>query len=334
VDEFHRRVLRTLTVNGVAPAARILEVLEEGLVLQWSFYAAMLFDLDIPLPERLEIKAAWQAIDPSRHRANRQPQSLDPLRGRHGGASSRLGMANGIGVLGGRNTTSGIYRHGERELAISASPTAQALRPMRESELVARNPQEFTELLHTVQQRSGLNAGEIAKKAGIPRSQAYAMIRRGTLPTKVDQVKGFLDACGLPERQARHVLSLWNELHEREHRRDAHTRAAHWTVQGEDPTSLWSPSAPVRPNDLAVKIANEQRDLLADLPDKLRVHALAKLLDVSSRDVMTAMADLGEIARSAQSSLSRDVALKVLLMLTSSALLHGDDDEPYAARRA
>ncbi|MEV6711473.1 hypothetical protein AB0M48_05435 [Lentzea sp. NPDC051208] len=49
---------------------------------------------------------------------------------------------------------------------------------------------------------------------------------------------------------------------------------------------------------------------------------------------MAALADLGEIARSAQSSLSRDVALKVLLMLTSSALLHHDDDEPYAARRA
>ena len=53
------------------------------------------------------------------------------------------------------------------------------------------------------------------------------------------------------------------------------------------------------------------RPQLADLPDKLRVHALAKLLDVSSKDVMTALADLGEVARSAQSSVSRDVALKV-----------------------
>ncbi|SDG17733.1 ribonuclease E [Lentzea fradiae] len=53
------------------------------------------------------------------------------------------------------------------------------------------------------------------------------------------------------------------------------------------------------------------RPELADLPEKLRVHALAKLLDVSSKDVMTALADLGEVARSAQSSVSRDVALKV-----------------------
>ncbi|SER97045.1 ribonuclease E [Lentzea xinjiangensis] len=62
------------------------------------------------------------------------------------------------------------------------------------------------------------------------------------------------------------------------------------------------------------------RPELADLPEKLRVHALAKLLDVSSRDVMTALADLGEVARSAQSSVSRDVALKV-----AETLLDWDD---------
>jgi ribonuclease E len=62
------------------------------------------------------------------------------------------------------------------------------------------------------------------------------------------------------------------------------------------------------------------RPQLADLPDKLRVHALAKLLDVSSKDVMTALADLGEVARSAQSSVSRDVALKV-----AETLLDWDD---------
>jgi ribonuclease E len=62
------------------------------------------------------------------------------------------------------------------------------------------------------------------------------------------------------------------------------------------------------------------RPELADLPDKLRVHALAKLLDVSSKDVMTALADLGEVARSAQSSVSRDVALKV-----AETLLDWDD---------
>ncbi|HVV18188.1 MAG TPA: translation initiation factor IF-2 N-terminal domain-containing protein [Pseudonocardiaceae bacterium] len=54
---------------------------------------------------------------------------------------------------------------------------------------------------------------------------------------------------------------------------------------------------------------------LTDLPAKVRVHALAKLLDRSSRDVLDALSSLGESARSAQSSLDRDVAIKVAEVL-------------------
>ena len=50
---------------------------------------------------------------------------------------------------------------------------------------------------------------------------------------------------------------------------------------------------------------------LADLPDKIRVHALAKLLERSSREVLDALTELGEDGRSAQSSINRDVAIKV-----------------------
>ncbi|WP_436495220.1 translation initiation factor IF-2 N-terminal domain-containing protein [Actinokineospora sp. HUAS TT18] len=50
---------------------------------------------------------------------------------------------------------------------------------------------------------------------------------------------------------------------------------------------------------------------LADLPAKVRVHALAKLLDLSSKDIISALSDLGEEVRGAQSSVSRDVAIKV-----------------------
>ncbi|MFD2396427.1 Rne/Rng family ribonuclease [Prauserella oleivorans] len=50
---------------------------------------------------------------------------------------------------------------------------------------------------------------------------------------------------------------------------------------------------------------------LADLPNRVRVHALAKLLGSSSREVLATLADLGETARSAQSSVPKDVALKV-----------------------
>ncbi|SDP53871.1 translation initiation factor IF-2 N-terminal domain-containing protein [Lentzea jiangxiensis] len=74
------------------------------------------------------------------------------------------------------------------------------------------------------------------------------------------------------------------------------------------------------------------RPELADLPDKLRVHALAKLLAVSSKDVMTALADLGEVARSAQSSVSRDVALKVAETLVDwDDVVTGEVTEDYEA---
>lgn len=74
------------------------------------------------------------------------------------------------------------------------------------------------------------------------------------------------------------------------------------------------------------------RPALADLPEKLRVHALAKLLDVSSKDVMTALADLGEVARSAQSSVSRDVALKVAETLVDwDDVVTGEVTEDYEA---
>jgi len=50
---------------------------------------------------------------------------------------------------------------------------------------------------------------------------------------------------------------------------------------------------------------------LADLPPRIRVHALAKLLESHSRDVLAKLAELGESVRSAQSSVTREVALKV-----------------------
>ncbi|WP_158840858.1 translation initiation factor IF-2 N-terminal domain-containing protein [Saccharothrix deserti] len=77
---------------------------------------------------------------------------------------------------------------------------------------------------------------------------------------------------------------------------------------------------------------------LADLPAKLRVHALAKLLGASSKDVVAALADLGETVKGAQSSVSRDLALKV-----AESLLGWDDivtgevdehtEEPVAVAR-
>ncbi|GAB3875568.1 hypothetical protein GCM10029964_020080 [Kibdelosporangium lantanae] len=68
---------------------------------------------------------------------------------------------------------------------------------------------------------------------------------------------------------------------------------------------------------------NTERDLI-DLPPKIRVHALAKLLGASSREVLNALADLNEEVRSAQSSVSREVAQRVVDALAPQE----QDDEP------
>ncbi|EMD26197.1 translation initiation factor IF-2 N-terminal domain-containing protein [Amycolatopsis azurea] len=65
---------------------------------------------------------------------------------------------------------------------------------------------------------------------------------------------------------------------------------------------------------------------LAELPPRIRVHALAKLLGSNSRELMAKLGELGETVRSAQSSVTRDVALKLAEALTS-----GDEPEAEAA---
>ncbi|HEX7659697.1 MAG TPA: translation initiation factor IF-2 N-terminal domain-containing protein [Pseudonocardiaceae bacterium] len=64
---------------------------------------------------------------------------------------------------------------------------------------------------------------------------------------------------------------------------------------------------------------------LNELPARVRVHALAKLLERSSREVLDALAELGQPARSAQSSLDRELATKIAAMLTGGAA-GGDAD--------
>jgi ribonuclease E len=66
-----------------------------------------------------------------------------------------------------------------------------------------------------------------------------------------------------------------------------------------------------------------------ELPAKLRVHALAKLLGASSREIITTLESLGESVRSAQSNISRDIALQVVRTLRPEQLEDGaeGDDE-------
>ncbi|SHL39017.1 ribonuclease E [Pseudonocardia thermophila] len=62
------------------------------------------------------------------------------------------------------------------------------------------------------------------------------------------------------------------------------------------------------------------------LPDKMRVHALAKLIGRTSREVLTALADLGIEAKSPQSGIDRKTAEQVIGALLPAA----EDAEPAA----
>ncbi|KFZ79027.1 ribonuclease E [Amycolatopsis sp. MJM2582] len=61
---------------------------------------------------------------------------------------------------------------------------------------------------------------------------------------------------------------------------------------------------------------------LGELPPRIRVHALAKLLGSNSRELMAKLGELGETVRSAQSSVTREVAFKL-----AEALAGGDEPE-------
>ncbi len=67
--------------------------------------------------------------------------------------------------------------------------------------------------------------------------------------------------------------------------------------------------------DASTATTADGADLAFSLPNKLRVHALAKLLSVSSKEIMAALAELGIAVRSAQSSIDRETALRALQVL-------------------
>ena len=83
-------------------------------------------------------------------------------------------------------------------------------------DLVAKTNNEFACLLRQLQIRSGAPVRTIAARAGIPRSQAYALINtnRTVLPTQLDQVVAFVRACGLSLEQTERVKTLWTALQE------------------------------------------------------------------------------------------------------------------------
>ncbi|MFJ6674995.1 helix-turn-helix domain-containing protein [Actinosynnema sp. NPDC091369] len=87
--------------------------------------------------------------------------------------------------------------------------------PVRDDELAAGTPAEFISLLRRIQVRSGLTPAEVAARGGIPRSTAYRFVndqKNTSLPTKMEQVRAFAVACGLPDAQVEKVMVVWCEL--------------------------------------------------------------------------------------------------------------------------
>ncbi|SEG92667.1 ribonuclease E [Saccharopolyspora kobensis] len=69
-----------------------------------------------------------------------------------------------------------------------------------------------------------------------------------------------------------------------------------------------------------------------ELPAKLRVHALAKLLGSSSREIINTLESIGESVRSAQSNITREVALQVVEALNPELVAESEAPaEPEAA---
>ena len=73
---------------------------------------------------------------------------------------------------------------------------------------------------------------------------------------------------------------------------------------------------------------------LDDLPDKMRVHMLAKLIGLTSREVLAALAGLGHEVRSVQSSIDRKVAEQVVIALVPGAQAEEPVEDPRAVGSA
>jgi ribonuclease E len=75
------------------------------------------------------------------------------------------------------------------------------------------------------------------------------------------------------------------------------------------------------------RFSNASTDrLLEDLPAKIRVHALAKLLGLTSKDVLAALIEIGSPARGAQSNVERNAAVQVAEALLPEPPQPHDDD--------
>jgi hypothetical protein len=99
-------------------------------------------------------------------------------------------------------------------VTVSAPERGRSYLELPSEQLTASTPAQFSQLLNRVMTAADLRASEVAIKAKIPRSQAYSMVsgNRTALPSKPEQVRAFVKACGLNPVQATTVIDLWAKL--------------------------------------------------------------------------------------------------------------------------
>lgn len=175
----------------------------------WEWYTAQLFALDISTKTRRSLLAAFQHVtsggDDDTVLSDVQPRSRD-LRYSYKGRTAPVIR----------------YTRPERLMVAAAAAAPEPVKDHEpvtatgDSELQATTAEEFLALLRLLHSRSGVTPAKLAERAGsgLPRSQAYAMVKknRAHLPVQIEQVRLFATACGLPPHQVDRVVRLWAEL--------------------------------------------------------------------------------------------------------------------------
>ncbi|WP_181320776.1 hypothetical protein [Saccharothrix carnea] len=174
-----------LSVQDLAQdLGRSTETVRDGVqhrVREWSFYQRILIACAADRATVEHLRDAWRRLDAAKRTTPSRPANVVPI---------------------------------SRYVAEVRKPEPRAV-PVADGELEAGTPGEFISLLRRVQVRSGLTPAEIAVRGGIPRSTAYRFVndqKNTALPTKMEQVRAFLVACGLPEPQVEKVMVVWCEL--------------------------------------------------------------------------------------------------------------------------
>ncbi|MFC0436162.1 helix-turn-helix transcriptional regulator [Kutzneria buriramensis] len=150
----------------------------------------------------------------------------------------------------------------------------------RDDELMAATVPEFIGLLRTLRDRAKDTMSELAQRAGISRSQLYSMLnpKRGVLPTRVNQVKAFAQACGLPPRQVDRVVMLWLELHQAV--QDEMSDPRHWTTPVLAKTKQRFMQAGVPEEELDAALAGVAEMLVNDRQQEIAVAVTETVFNV------------------------------------------------------